>query len=228
MMEAKPAKSSDLGLIYCEDPKNDPGGGSKARGRTINKTYRPDIDHFANGWHVVSDGDGQGTYRVQQKDLINCDPNAWMLVGENQGEDTWTSAKITVGGFLASNGAAPEIGEVVFFDMDPICPPDGDCLSHITDESGSAWALPNEELHIGTNVGGPFKPADLSFRWSTGTANAIAIISDNKTQDVRFKFKGTGGGFGSLVLSITDPYGGLVDKSLMVVGQNPDSMAVAA
>ena len=222
-------KKSDVCLIYAEDPVNDPGGGWKERSRTIEKCYRPDLPQLANAWMCVSDPDGQGTYKVQQKDLTKISPNCWMLIGENEGiDDHWHSAKITVGQFLALNGAGPKIGEVTFFDMAPICPPYGSCLSHITDESGSAWAFPNEELNIGTSVGGPFKPADLNFRWSTGTANTIAIISDNKKQDVRFKFKGAGGGFGSLVLTISDPYGGTVDTSLMVVGQNPDSKAVAS
>ena len=217
-------KKSDVALLYCEDPVNDPGGGWKTRSRTIEKSYRPDLPQLANAWMCVSDEDGKGTYKVQQKNLTKISPSCWMLCGENEGiDDHWHSAKITVGQFLVLNDAAPEIEGVTFFDMSPICPPYGSCTSHITDESGSAWAFPNEELWIGTSVSGPFKPADLRYRWSTGTPTAISISSDNSKQDVKFVFKGAGGGYGALSLIVTDPYGGEKGVTLTVLGQNAKS-----
>ena len=128
-------KTADVALLYCEDPKNDIGGGYKTRSRTLNKSYRPDLPNFANGWMCVSGPDGTGTYKIQQKDLHKCNINCWMLVGENIGDDQWHSAKITVGQYLSLNNfSLPDPGPIGFVDK-------GNGENHVSNPE-AAWAYP--------------------------------------------------------------------------------------
>ena len=90
-------KTSDVTLFYCEDPRNDPGGGFKSRYRTLNKSYRPDMPQTANGYHCVTTPDMQGTFKIQQK-YLNRTTHAeyWMHVGMNVGPDQWVGAKVKI------------------------------------------------------------------------------------------------------------------------------------
>ena len=215
-------KLSDVALLYAEDPVNDPGGGWKTRSRTIEKSYRPDLDQLANAWMCVSGPDGTGTFKVQQKDLPKVNPLSWMLAGENEGiHDHWHSAKLTVGDYLQMNGSElPGPGEAIFIDLEPDCTKDP-CLNHITDPSSAGWAHPQDELHFKAEFDGPYEPEQLYYRWSTGNAGVITIISDNRAADVRFKFIGTNGSYASLQCTATDPYGKQKVATLMMMGQSP-------
>ena len=95
-------KTSHVSLIFCEDPKNDPGGGHKSRYRTLEKTWRPDIANVRDGYHCVTTPDMQGTFKIQQKSL-HWDTHAeyWIHVGLNVGPGEWVGAKMKVSNWFA-------------------------------------------------------------------------------------------------------------------------------
>jgi hypothetical protein len=216
-------KHSDIAFLYCEDPKNDPSGGWKERMRTLNKSYRPDVPNLTNAWHVVSDENGQGTYKVQQKNLTKINGNCLMLVGENVGEDQWTSAKMTVAQYLNMNSfVLPDIGDITFVDMNPYRPPYGAPVSHITDESGVGWAFPGETLKIMCAWSEKFfKLDDLIFQWSVNQGNATITANHDKA-DPSIEFTGPSGDFAQIGLKITAKDDPNIWKSarLMILGQS--------
>ena len=227
-------KMSDVSLLYCEDPVNDPGGGIKERSRTLEKSYRPDLPQLANAWHCVSNADGKGTYKVQQKDLPNISPYCWMLVGENEGADNkWHSAKMRVGDFLELNGAPgwPAFGPTQFVDMAPHQPGN---LNHITQDgsenngSGAAWAYPNSTLLFkaqlaGDPFGETYKASDLTYTWRI--SRGPLFVADLNVQAATINFTGGAGETAMLNIKITHaPTGKEVNGDLTIMGQNPDSL----
>lgn len=220
-------KMSDVSLLYCEDPVNDPGGGVKERSRTLEKSYRPDLPQLANAWHCVSNADGNGTYKVQQKDLPNISPYCWMLVGENEGADNqWHSAKMRVGDFLELNGVTgwPPFGPAEFVDMAPHQPGN---LNHITsnkDGTGTAWAYPNTPIIIKaqssgdpTNAVYPISECTFAWRISSGPV----FINDLNVQAPTFNFTGVGGEMAQITVQMTHtPTGAKAEGILIILGEN--------
>ena len=218
-------KTSDVALLYCEDPVNDPDGGWKSRYRTLEKAYRPDLPQVANAWHCVSDPDGNGTYKIQQKDLHKCNVNCWMLVGENVGDDQWTSAKMTVGDFLSLNSfTLPEIGDITYIDMNPVQIPMGPPRSHITDPKGTAWAYPGETLKFMCNWSNSafFKASDLTFQWTVNNG-PVRFKEGAQRQDPHIIFDGGAGEVAQIGLRLTykDDAGVWSSSRLTIMGQAP-------
>ena len=219
MAEDTSFETSDVALLYCEDPKNDIGGGYKSRSRTLNKSYQPDLPHFANGWMCVSGPDGTGTYKIQQKDLHKCNINCWMLVGENVGDDQWTSAKITVGQYLSLNSfALPNPGPVSFVDK-------GDGENHITG-SDSGWAYPGETIKIGMVWNDFFSEDEMIFHWSVNSGKAT--ITEGVTSSVaHIQFTGTGGEFFQIGAKVqyAEDHNIFATGRLVIMGQTPSDMS---
>ena len=222
-MDEQLKKSSDVALLYCEDPVNDIGGGFKTRSRTLNKSYRPDLPQTANAWHCVSGPDGTGTYKIQQKDLHKCNVNCWMLVGENVGEDQWTSARMTVGQYLQLNNfSLPEIGDITYVDMNPVMQPMQPPISHIIDPSGSAWAFPGETLKFMCVWSNNFyKSSELNFQWTINSGKAEFAQGADK-QDPHIVFNGVAGEIAQIGLRISLKTDGNIWQSsrLTIMGQN--------
>ena len=227
-------KHSDIALLYCEDPKNDPGGGRKERMRTLNKSYRPDLPQFADAWMCVSGPDGTGTYKVLQKDLPNISPLCWILVGECVEEDQWVSARHRVGDYLELNGTTgwPAFGPVEFVDMAPHQPGN---INHITNNAlngtGTAWAYPNESIIIKaqssgdpTNAVYPISECTFLWRISQGPVSA----NDLTVQAPTFTFTGGGGEVAQITIKITHtPTGKEADGILVILGENEEFSATS-
>ena len=222
-------KTSNVALIYAEDPKNDPGGGWKPRSRTLEKSYRPDLPNFANGWMCVSGPDGTGTYKVKQQDLTKISPNCWMLVGENVGDNQWVSARYKVGDYLEQNGTTgwPALAPVEFVDMAPHQPGN---LNHITNNAingtGTGWAYPNKAIIIKaqsandpTNAAYPISECTFIWRVSSGPVFA----NDLTVQAPTFTFTGGGGEVAQITVKITHtPTGKEADGILVILGENEE------
>lgn len=220
-------KTADVCLYYCEDPKNDPGGGRKARIRTLNKSYRPDLPQTANAWHCVSGPDGTGTYKVLQKDLPSISPNCWMLVGENVGDDQWISARYKVGDYLELNGTTgwPAFGPVEFVDLAPHQPGN---INHITNNAingtGTAWAYPNEAIIIKAQSSGDptYLNSECTFSWRI-SAGMPVFANDLTVQAPTFTFTGGGGEVAQVTVKITHtPTGKEADGILVILGENEE------
>ena len=228
-MEEQVKKHADVAMLYCEDPKNDLAGGFKPRMRTLNKSYKPDIENVTNGWHCVSGPDGTGTYKVQQKDLTKISPNCWMLVGECVGEDQWVSAKYRVGDYLDLNGTTGwPFGPIQYVDMAPYQPGD---IDHIlqsgsnTNGSGTCWAYKNEMLHIEARLdndplGDAYKLDDLEYTWRV--SRGPVTVDGLKEREVIIIFKGNGAETAVMTVSIVHtPTGKKVEGDFTIMGQNP-------
>lgn len=195
-------KTADVALLYCEDPKNDLGGGYKTRSRTVHKSYRPDLPNFANGWMCVSGPDGTGTYKIQQKDLHKCNINCWLLVGENVGEDQWTSAKMTVGQYLSLNNfSLPDPGPLAFTDKEKLVVEGFDPISHIISGDGSAWALPGETIKIQVVWNEFFNEDEMTFTWSVNSG-PVTLTEGANTKLAHITFNGGGGEMGQLGIRV--------------------------
>ena len=212
-------KSSDVCLLYCEDPVNDPGGGWKTRSRTLEKSYRPDLPQVANAWHCVSGPDGTGTYKIQQKDLHKCNVNCWMLVGEIESEDHWHSAKITVGQFLELNNfSLPDPGPIGFVDK-------GGGENHVANPD-AAWANPGEILTLGMTWNNFFSEDEMTFLWTVNSGPAT--ITEGETSSVaKIQFTGAAGEWVQLGAKVQykNDINIYATGRLMILGQNEKGSA---
>lgn len=208
-------KTSDVAVLYCEDPVNDIGGGFKTRSRTLNKSYRPDLPQVANAWMCVSGPDGTGTYKIQQKDLHKCNVNCWILVGENESDDRWHSAKITVGQFLELNSfALPDPGPIGFVDK-------GDGENHVANPE-AAWAFPGETLQLGMTWNDFFPEEDMTFLWTVNSGRAT-ITEGSTSSLVHIQFTGSAGEWVQLGAKVEykNDHNIYATGRLMIMGQNP-------
>ena len=212
-------KSSDVCLLYCEDPVNDIGGGYKTRSRTLEKSYRPDLPQMASAWHCVSGPDGTGTYKIQQKDLHKCNLNCWMLVGANESDDRWHSAKITVGQFLELNNfALPDPGPIGFVDK-------GGGEDHVSNPE-AGWANPGEILTLGMTWNDFFSEDEMIFHWSVNSGPAT--ITEGETSSIaKIQFTGAAGEWAQLGAKIQykDDINIFATGRLMILGQNSKGSA---
>ena len=226
MPDDVPFKTSNVALLYCEDPVNDAAGGWKNRSRTLNKSYRPDLDNLANAWMCVSGPDGKGTYKVQQKDLTKISPNCWMLVGQILSEDHWKSARYKVGDYLELNGTPgwPAFAPVEFVDMAPHQPGNLDHITNNNNGTGTAWAYPNTPIIIKaqssgdpTNAVYPISECDFTWRISSGPV----FINDVNVQAPTFNFTGGGGEMAQITVQMThNPTGQRAEGLLIILGEN--------
>ena len=223
---ATPVKKADLALIYCEDPTNDPEGGQKPRVRTLTESYLPNLSQFANGWHLVSNDKGRYNYKIKQKDLPTISPSCWILVGESQGENHWTSARMRVGDFLEANGVEgwPAFGPPEFVDMAPHQPGN---INHITDNSdgtGTGWAYNNKPIVIKVVIasdphGEIYKASDMTYQWRISAGSPVFCpLTD--VQAPTITFFGRVGDVARLTVTLTHtPTGKEVTGTLVIVGQ---------
>ena len=211
-------KSSNVTLLYSEDPVNDPGGGWKNRSRPLNKSYRTDLPQLANAWMCVSGPDGTGTYKIQQKDLTKISPNCWMLVGQIVSEDHWTSARCKVGDYLELNGEKgwPDVGPLSFTE-------NADGEGHIANP-GSAWAYPGQTLEIGVVWNEAYPEDEMIFQWNVNSGPAT-ITAGADAPIVDIKFTGVSGEFVQVGVKVQHKVdiNAYASNRLTIMGQNPKS-----